>query len=215
MQKLSIYLIILTFFVLHTTYAQDTPVTPANKARTTATTPSKSPAQSPLNKGTIVSQFDYINSSSNNYQEYKVVKKSSLEKLKANVADTIRSMNSKLANVQTILDNHDAEVNTLKDSLSNAQLALKDAKEEKENFNVIGIQLSKTTYSTFMWSIVGLLLLALLFFIYRYKQSHMVTTEAKNSLEELRNEFEIHRKKAMEREQKLNRRLQDELNKRL
>lgn len=215
MQKLSIYVVIITFSVVHVTHAQDTVVNTVNKTRTVATTSPKPATQSPLNNGTITSQFDYINSSSNNYQEYKVVRKASLEKLRTNVIDTIKSLDAQLANVKTILDNHDAEVNALKDSLSNVQLALKNAKEEKENFSVVGIQLSKATYSTFMWLLVGLLLLTLLFYIYRYRQSHVVTAESKNSLEELRNEFDTHRKKAMEREQKLNRRLQDELNKRM
>src|SRR3546814_14452664 len=63
-----------------------------------------------------------------------------------------------------------------------------------------------------MWGVILWLGALLLFFIYRYKRNHIVTAEAMRNLEETRQEFETHRKKALEREQKLNRRLPDELN---
>ncbi|MDX1316484.1 MAG: tRNA (guanine-N1)-methyltransferase, partial [Xanthomarina gelatinilytica] len=47
----------------------------------------------------------------------------------------------------------------------------------------------------------------------KYKNSHVITKEAKKALEEIEVEFEEHRKTALEREQKVRRQLQDELNK--
>lgn len=64
-----------------------------------------------------------------------------------------------------------------------------------------------------MWSIIGGLFVLLLFFIYKFKNSNAVTKQAKKSLEETEEEFEEHRKIALEREQKVRRQLQDEINK--
>ena len=64
-----------------------------------------------------------------------------------------------------------------------------------------------------MWGIVGLLLLALLFFIFRYRQSHTHTVEARNKLHSTEKEFDVYREKALEKEQRLGRLLQDERNK--
>jgi len=57
------------------------------------------------------------------------------------------------------------------------------------------------------------LLALLLFFIYKYKNSNSITRDVNMSLSEIEGEFEEHRKVALEREQKVRRQLQDELNK--
>jgi hypothetical protein len=64
-----------------------------------------------------------------------------------------------------------------------------------------------------MWSIIGALLALLIFFVYKFNNSNVVTKEAKLALAEMEEEFEEHRKVALEREQKVRRQLQDEINK--
>jgi beta-lactamase regulating signal transducer with metallopeptidase domain len=209
MQKQKIILIASLITLPLFSLAQSTPSDNKSSQPKTISTPNNS-----LNGGTIASQFDYIYNSSNNYQEYKVVKKTSLEKLKNNIVDSLKGMQSKLSNVNSTLSNHDNEVSSLKDSLTQINQELKTTKDQKESFSFLGILLSKSTYNTFVWCLIGILMVALFFYVYRYRQSHTVTAEAKKTLDELKEEFEQHRKKAMEREQKLNRRLQDELNKR-
>ncbi|HWV72980.1 MAG TPA: hypothetical protein VN040_14765 [Pseudosphingobacterium sp.] len=209
MQKQKIILIASLIAIPLFSLAQSTPSDNKSSQPKTVSTLNNS-----LNGGTIASQFDYIYNSSNNYQEYKVVKKTSLEKLKNNIVDSLKGMQSKLSNVNTTLSNHDNEVSSLKDSLIQINQELKTTKDQKESFSFLGILLSKGAYNTFVWCLIGILMFALFFYVYRYRQSHAVTAEAKKTLDELKEEFEQHRKKAMEREQKLNRRLQDELNKR-
>ena len=50
-------------------------------------------------------------------------------------------------------------------------------------------------------------------FISKFKQSNSITIQTKETLKEVEEEFENHRKTALEREQKVRRQLQDELNK--
>ena len=64
-----------------------------------------------------------------------------------------------------------------------------------------------------LWTIITGLLLLLLFFIYKFRQSNILTQEAKSGLSDLEMEYEDHRRRALEREQKISRQLQDELNK--
>jgi hypothetical protein len=75
------------------------------------------------------------------------------------------------------------------------------------------MSLEKGTYNLIVWSIIVILIILLSFFIQRYKSNFRVAKESKDAADEIREEFEQHRKKAMEREQKLKRDLQDELNK--
>ena len=53
----------------------------------------------------------------------------------------------------------------------------------------------------------------LLFFIGKFKRSNSITIDAKKSKAEIEEEYEGHRQRSIEREQKLRRELQDELNK--
>ncbi|MFL0155057.1 hypothetical protein V2714_10940, partial [Tenacibaculum maritimum] len=63
------------------------------------------------------------------------------------------------------------------------------------------------------WGVITILFISLFFFIYKFKESSALTKEAKNNLAEIEQEFEEHRKKSLEKEQKIRRQLQDEINK--
>ena len=78
---------------------------------------------------------------------------------------------------------------------------------------LFGMQMSKTSYNVLMWSIIGGLLALLIFFIYKFKNSNAITRKANHDLAEIEEEFNEHRRTALEREQKVRRQLQDEINK--
>ena len=84
---------------------------------------------------------------------------------------------------------------------------------QKDSIKFLGIEFSKSTYNLLVWSLIGILIILLLYFIYRFKNSNVVTVKAKTDLQELEEEFAVHKKKSLDREQKLRRKLQDEINK--
>jgi sensor domain CHASE-containing protein len=77
----------------------------------------------------------------------------------------------------------------------------------------LGAQVSKVTYNFILWTIILGLLLLLLLFIYKFRRSNFLTQEAKANLSDLESEYEDHRRRALEREQRISRQLQDEINK--
>ena len=77
----------------------------------------------------------------------------------------------------------------------------------------LGMQVAKATYNFILWTVITGLLMMLLFFIYKFRNSNILTQEARTSLSELELEYEDHRRRALEREQKISRQLQDEINK--
>ncbi len=166
-----------------------------------------------LNSGTIDNQFEYVIRKSNNYQEYKVVKKNWLYSLKAHTIDSLKAVHKHLGDTKQIVANQGKEIDVLKTNLADTQNTLTATNQEKDSMSLFGIQMSKTGYNILMWSIIGGLLAFLLFFIYRFNNSNAITRNANKILTETEEEFEEHRKRALEREQKVMRRLQDELNK--
>ena len=167
-----------------------------------------------LDSGTIESQFEYINSVSNNFEEYKVVRRAHLNKIRANVMDSLKVFKDQLATVNSQLAEQQASTNELNSTLAASQAELQQALDMKDSFSFMGMYIHKSTYNNLMWGIVILLTVLLLFFIYRFKRSYAVTAEIKQTLHETQEEFELHRRNTLERERKLNRQLVDEMNKR-
>ena len=166
-----------------------------------------------LDSGTIDNQFEYVITKSNNYQDYKVVKKNWLYSLKAHTLDSLKAVRKDLADTQIIVDTQAKEILELKANLENTKVSLEKTKDTKDNIRLFGAQMSKDGYKAIMWLIIAGLLALLIFFIYKFKNSNAITKSAKKSLSDIEEEFEEHRKTALEREQKVRRQLQDEINK--
>jgi len=166
-----------------------------------------------IDSGSVSHQFDNLIKNSNRYQEYKVVKKDWLFKLKSNVTDSISGYKKELSSTYTTINSQNKSVDSLKLALDTSKDSISNLSGQIESISLFGIQFKKGTFKTILFSIIGLLAVLLIAFISKFKQSNTITTEVKNSLSELDEEFETHRKKALEREQKVRRQLQDELNK--
>ncbi|WP_411894795.1 tRNA (guanine-N1)-methyltransferase [Winogradskyella sp. A2] len=171
-----------------------------------------------LDSGTIDSQFEYIFKKSGNFkgvngQKYEAVKYTSLLTLKAHVLDSLKTTYSKLNTSEATVENQKNEIESLKAQLQNTQTTLGETEAEKNSMALFGLQLGKTNYNVLMWSIVAALFALLIVFILKFKGSNALTRAAKLKLEEVESEFEEHRRVALEREQKVRRQLQDELNK--
>lgn len=171
-----------------------------------------------LYNSTIDNQFEYILRKSGNFkgtngQPYEAVKRSMFLALRAHTLDSLKTVHKNLAETQAIVKRQSKEIEDLKSNLSSTQTNLDKTNEEKNNMALFGMQMSKTNYNVLMWSIIAGLLALLILFIYKFKNSNAITREAKHNLAEIEEEFEEHRRTALEREQKVRRQLQDEINK--
>ena len=171
-----------------------------------------------LETGTVDEQFEYVIQKSNRYRDergrvYKVVRREWLNTLKSHTLDSIKAIQNNLDTANNTISTQQQEITQLKSDLSSTQGTLDATNKEKDSMALFGMQMSKGGYNTLMWSVIGALLALLILFIYKFRNSNAVTKAAKRSLEETEQEFEEHRRVALEREQKVRRQLQDELNK--
>lgn len=165
------------------------------------------------NPNTIDQQFSEMLSSSNNYQDYKVIKKYKLNQLQKNTRDSIDGLRSEIDVLQNQIDTQNSKIGALNTSLDETKGTLDSTRAEKDSINFLGIQMSKAGYKSLMWGLIAALALALFFFIYKFQGSNSHTREARLKLEEVEAEYEDYRKKALEKEQRMGRLLQDERNK--
>lgn len=165
--------------------------------------------QPSLDKGTLESQFDYIYSVSNNFQEYKVVKKTNLDQLKSNILDSIKVSREKVSALNLELKSQKDSIGSLNSKLKTTEIQKQEAIDAKDNFEVLGMGVDKTVYSTFMWLLVAGLVIALVFFSVQFFRSFKKIKKAQLNLEEVQEEFDQHRKNTLERERKMKRELID------
>lgn len=168
-------------------------------------------AKPSLDNGTISSQFQYMTKKSSNWQGHEVIKVEMLSKYQSNVQDSLNQLKSFLKKSETKVDNQGREIDNLNTEIQNLKKELDETIRMKDSMKFLGMELSKSTYNTLMWVLIlGSFAVAGVCFM-MFKRSNVVTVETKQTLDEVREEFDTHRKNALVREQKLARRLQDEV----
>lgn len=166
-----------------------------------------------LTEGTLENQFEYVIQRSNNYQEFKVVKRVWLTQLKSHVLDSLAAVKKDVLESTATINRQNEEISGLKESLNNTKEQLDSTIEEKDSMQLFGLQLSKTSYNVLLWAVIAGLLVLLFVFIFKFRSSNAITKSTNTKLLEIEDEFEEHRRTALEREQKVRRQLQDEINK--
>lgn len=162
---------------------------------------------------TINDQFTTLIKQSNNYQNYKVVQKNKLDELQGNVQDSINKLQTAIRQNNVSLAEQKASLDSLSSKLQVVQNELTVSLEQENNLDFLGINTHKTTFKTLVWFIIVVLLSALGILFYQFKKSHTDTKDARKKWEDTELELEEFRKSSLEREQKIRRQLQDEINK--
>jgi predicted nuclease with TOPRIM domain len=157
----------------------------------------------------IVKSFDSLVLNSNNWTEYRVIKKRGLSSFKDelistsnNFDETVKSLNANISNLESTLSSVDNENKALKAELSEMKLA-------KDEMNLLGITLSKANYTVMVWVIIFILILILAFVTIKLRNRTIVTDEIKENLDNTTKEFEEYKHRAIEKQQKLGRELLD------
>lgn len=161
----------------------------------------------------IQDEFSALIQESNNYQGYKVVDYDKLIELRNTTRNYITELKEEIVVQKNTVDQQNDEIQKLKSDLEATQEDLNRVSEEKDALMFLGMPFSKGGYKAMMWGIVGVLIVLLLIIFFRYKSSHSATRDAQQKLSETEKEFDAYRTKALEKEQRLGRMLQDEKNK--
>ncbi len=207
---------------LHTILVSAQEQQPANQTTTTAqetqtqnqtavqtqkpAAPKPKPFPDDLN---IAGQFDYAIEKSSNFQDYKVIKQAWVLKIKQNALDTLKILNTNLSSIRELADEKSEAIKSLQAELNAAQQEVK----EKNSFKFLGFMVSKAGYDSIMWSIIAGLVVALGVMLAAFKRSYAVTNQTKKDLNEVKDEYENYRKKALKSKEEAVRQLYDELNK--
>ncbi|MCC7520523.1 MAG: hypothetical protein IT220_02710 [Flavobacteriaceae bacterium] len=159
-----------------------------------------------LDKGNLMEQKQFIIENSFVKGSFISTKTDWLNKFHTHILDSVNKLKTELTvakqQATTILN----ENNALKSEVSqNEEMLLK-----KDTISFLGIPMSKIAYKSIMWILVILLAAGLGYYVYKFKNSHVLTKAAIQRYEELEEEYKESRSRSLEREQLLNRKLFDE-----
>jgi F0F1-type ATP synthase membrane subunit b/b' len=165
------------------------------------------------NNQTLRERYLVMKNKSQNYQEYKVIKENILDGMWRIIQD---SLNVK----QTSIRQARAEVNKLNQELDQNKGALK-AKEESmqdvmyasTHISVLGIDFDKGFFAGMIGVIVLLLGLVIAVIYYTLKMMRKNLSEKIELMNSISTEYEEYKRKAMDKQTKLSRELQNERNK--
>lgn len=164
-------------------------------------------------KKSIENQFEEIYKKSNSYQAYKIIKKRYYQDLKQNTLDSLEQSKKIISDKNRLLFTQKNKLKKDSILLSKTTLELKDSIKREKSISFLGILVSKKFYNLLLWGIVIILLMSLSLFIVKFIRNNRTTKKAQRNVIDLEKEFELFRKKSVQREQKLRRQLQDEINK--
>lgn len=162
---------------------------------------------------TLEGVFQQLIDRSGAWQNFKMLDRGKLAAFQRSMTDSINGVRSQLVAEKQKVKENEATIKELNDKITEIQAALDQTKEQKDSVSFFGALVSKGLYNTIMWGIVLALASLLVLYIYKFSNGNVVTKKSINDLNELQEEYENYRKAAIEREQKVRRQLQDEINK--
>ena len=187
--------------------------TQENKTQTTQKKQTVARIKPYIKDASIKEQFEYIMEKGDTWKNYKVIQINWMKNFQSGFVDSLNAIRQDFINSEKLVVERNKTIKSLELELNENKDALATIKGEKDSMSLLGIQMSKASYNLFIWSLVGGLLVLTGFFFLLFKRSNSVTKETQVRLDEVREEFDAHRKNALVREQKLARKLQDEINK--
>lgn len=173
---------------------------------------SSQPALS-LDKSPVEGQFQYVYKRSNDFEEFKMVKRWHFARLKSHVLDTLNNLKQDLISSSIVIDNKNTAIDSLITANEAVQAKLNTAIAEKESLSVFGVMTSKAAYNSILWSVIAILAGGFVLGFLLFKRSNTLTFSTKNDLADMKMQFEAFRKRALEREEGIVRKYHNELNK--
>ncbi len=151
----------------------------------------------------IKEQMSYIDEHTKIYDNFRAIREDMFQKLKKNVSDTLSLTHSKIVGLNKTKSLLNHTIDSLGTNLESTKTSLDEVTTSKNSISVVGMEVNKLTYNKIMWSLLGILVAALLigFLIFKRNLSAIFTT--KKEYQDLKDEFEAYRKTSREAREKL------------
>ncbi|MCY1719818.1 hypothetical protein OU798_05660 [Prolixibacteraceae bacterium Z1-6] len=149
-------------------------------------------------------QFEVFKQNVNFWNGSYFMKPAQLDELYKAITDSIELLEKAAKDDRAEIADLKQELSTNKSQTGELQTQLDESIKNQNSIKVLGMQINKDVYSFTMYTfILGVLVLAGIVFM-MFKRSNTVTVRTKKEYQELKDEFEAHKKNSLDRYTKMN-----------
>ena len=193
--KMTKVLVGLILFCSFTTYAQEVP---------------EAEVETPL---TLEQQFRQMIDKTETFKEYKVIKITSLNDFWKTVEDSINKKENAIAEAEQKIAEQQNEISGLNTTIREGQASIDEAAYDREHINVLGIDLQKSAFIWISFIIIAALIVTIIIGYSKYRYSTRLAADKSRSYDKLEEEYKNYQDKSREKQMKLKRDLQTQVNK--
>lgn len=161
---------------------------------------------------TLEQQWGKMLESSENYQIYKVVKKTELADFWKSTNDSIRGYQKVLKRERAAMAGQQIEITQLKNQTKELNATLSQNETNKNSVSFLGIKANKFSYLSTLCLLLVIALFIIGFIYYLYTNSNVITSQKVNAHQLLSKAFDEYKLGKIEMERKLRRELQTQVN---
>jgi hypothetical protein len=162
---------------------------------------------------TLRERYLVLKTKSQNYQEYKVIKENLLDSWWKIVTDSLQAKQAAILQSKANANKLQAELNQSMESLKAKEGSMQDVVYASTHIRVLGIDFDKGFFAGLVGLIILGLGLTIAVIMYTLKSNRRVLKEKADLATAISNEYEDYKRKAMDKQTKLSRELQNERNK--
>jgi hypothetical protein len=162
---------------------------------------------------TLRERYLLMKTKSQNYQEYKVIKENILDGMWKIVQDSVTAKQAAIRKSQTEIQQLKSELSKNTEALKAKEDSMKDVLHASTHITVLGIDFDKGFFAAMVGIILLIAGLAIAGIMYTMKAMRKNLKEKEDLANSISAEYEDYKRKAMEKQTKLSRELQNERNK--
>lgn len=162
---------------------------------------------------TVRERYLLMKSKSQSFKDYKVIKETVLDGVWKIFQDSLHAKQVNIAQANDSLKKLNASVQLAKVTLKEKEDSVAMLTHAGTHVTLLGIDLLKSVFITIALSIIAGSIFFTVILLGRLKIMHINLTEKTGSFDTIQLEFQEYKRKAMEKQTKLSRELQDERNK--
>ena len=181
----------------------------------TASAPRPIPAQAAVEDKTLTLQERYLimKTKSQTFNDYKVIKEVVLDGVWKITRDSIATRKAMLAKANANIADLKTQVDSSKSALVQKEASMQDVLYDSTHISVLGIPMGKSFFIGAVAGLLAVLILALVLVSGKLKLMYSSQNEKSELALAIHSEFEEYKRKALDKQTKLSRELQNERNK--
>jgi hypothetical protein len=162
---------------------------------------------------TLRERYLVMKNKSQNYQEYKVIKENILDGMWRIIQDSLNVKQASIRQAQSEINKLNQELEENKGALKSKEESMQDVQYASTHITVLGIDFDKGFFAAMVGVILLILGLVIAVIYYTLKMMRKNLSEKIELMNSISSEYEDYKRKAMDKQTKLSRELQNERNK--